>query len=254
MRLGLDILTIAEHPELAARLQRLVVDERVSVRTDALERLVQRGPADGGDRRAPRPRRSVIGGEGREHPGARCDAGIRRTSRAIAAHSSDAASEVKVAVAFALTRVGDDAVRAAGRHRDLRTRSIRDARAIAPLAALMLGEVEPGDRIDRTTLRTLLADPDPRRRQRGARRAPLAGGRRAARRGRPATSTTGETAGAAVDALVRVGDAALVVVDEGLRGDEHASSRSGAARARRSRDRGTVGRRGAPSAHRASRP
>ena len=55
VRLGLDILTIAQHPELPARLQRLVVDERVSVRTDALERLVQLAPhmaADGGARRA----------------------------------------------------------------------------------------------------------------------------------------------------------------------------------------------------------
>ena len=47
--LGLDILTIAEHPELPAKLQRLVVDERVSVRTDALERLVAVSPAAAAD-------------------------------------------------------------------------------------------------------------------------------------------------------------------------------------------------------------
>ena len=44
VRLGLDILTIARHPDLPVRLERLVVDERVNVRTDALERLVALAP------------------------------------------------------------------------------------------------------------------------------------------------------------------------------------------------------------------
>ena len=39
VRLGLDILTVAQHPALHARLEQLAVDDRVNVRKDALERL-----------------------------------------------------------------------------------------------------------------------------------------------------------------------------------------------------------------------
>jgi len=43
LRLGLDILTIAKHPSYRA-IAASRVDDRVNVRTDALERLVQLAP------------------------------------------------------------------------------------------------------------------------------------------------------------------------------------------------------------------
>ena len=41
VRLGLDTLEIADHPDLVARLQLLAADERIGVRTDVLDRLVR---------------------------------------------------------------------------------------------------------------------------------------------------------------------------------------------------------------------
>ncbi len=217
VRLGLDILTIAEHPELPARLQRLVGDERVNVRTDALARLVEVAPQvaaaaarHGIDDSSPDMRAASIRALGA--------ASIPSDLAAIAVYSQDPTPEVKVAVAFALTSVGDDAVRAevgAEIHRLARSDATDDRK----LAAVMLGEVVPGDAIDRATLRTLMADPDP----------DVVDEALAALRWPEDAELLSEvalhldhrrTSGAAVDALVRAGDAALTVVDEGLQGDE----------------------------------
>ena len=83
----------------------------------------------------------------------------------------------------------------------------------------MLGEHEPGTAMDRTPLRTLLSDSDSH----------VVNAALAACRWQDDADLLAEvvrrldnrrTAGAAVDALVRGGDAALVVVDEGLGGGE----------------------------------
>jgi hypothetical protein len=220
VRLGLDILTIARHPELAARLQRLVDDDRVSVRTDALERLVQVAPRLATD--------AARKGLGHPSPDVRA-ASVRVLGAArqpldlaaIAALSNDVASEVNVAVAVALTRIGigDDAVLAQVAAQISRL-AHSDAAHGRIVAARMLREVEPGEWLDRAILRTLLADAD----------LEVASAALAALRfpedaelfsdvGRRLDNR--RTAAAAVDALVRAGEAALVVVDDGLRGDEH---------------------------------
>ena len=218
VRLGLDILTIADHPELPERLEHLVADERESVRSDALERLVQVAPHAA----------AAAARAGLDDP----SAGVRAASvralgaagepsdlAGIAAHTSDSASEVKVAVAFALTRVGGDHASV-----QVATEIGRLARSgAAPdrvVAARMLGEVAPGSRMDRPALRALLADPDP----------DVVNAALDALRWPEDTDLIAEvaghlddrqTAGAAVDALVRASDAALAVIDDGLRGDEH---------------------------------
>jgi HEAT repeat protein len=195
-----------------------VVDERVSVRTEALERLVLVAPQMAAT--------VARHGLGDPSPDVRAASirvlGARRDPSdlpAIRAHSTDSAVEVKVAVAFALTRLGDDAMRteiAAEIEQLARSRAGSDR----ALAAHMLGEVEPNGRIDRAALRVLLTDPDPEvvNAALGALHAP----EDAELLAQIAPHLDGrETAGAAVDALVRVGDAALVVVDDGLRDDAH---------------------------------
>ncbi len=214
IRLGLDILATAEHPELPVRLQRLVADERESVRTDALERLAQVSP----------PAAAEAARDGLDDPSSAMRAVSIRVLGAegdpsdlprIAAHSNDTAAEVKVAVAFALNRAGDDATR-----EQVATEIARLARSTAAsdrtIAARMLGEVEPGGRADRPVLRALLADPD----------ADVVNAALDALRRPEDAALIAEvvdhlddrrTAGATVDALARAGDAALVAVDEGLR-------------------------------------
>ena len=218
VRLGLDILTIAQHPGLPARLERLVVDKRVSVRTDALERLVQVAPQmaalaarQGLDDPSPEVRAASLRvlGAGRDPS----------DLAAIAQRSTDSVAEVRVAAASALTRVGDDAARA-----QVMTEIAALARSKAvtdrSVAALMLGEVEPGSWIDRGTLHSLIADPDPNvvnaalaslRWPDDVELLPKVAGYVDHR----------QTAGAALDALVRAGDAALAVIDDRLRADEH---------------------------------
>jgi hypothetical protein len=218
VRLGLDILTIAEHPELETRLQRLVADDRVSVRTDALERLVRVAPQAA----------VTAARQGLDDPSSDVRAASIRVLGAtshpsdlegVAAHSNDSALVVKAAVAFALTRMGDDAVRAQVAT-EISGLARSDTASNRAIAALMLGEVAPGDWIDRTTVLTLLADPDAHvvEAALGALRCPEDSGTLAA-----VVRHLGhrETAGAAIDALVRGGDAALTVIDEGLCGDAH---------------------------------
>ncbi len=122
-------------------------------------------------------------------------------------------------MAFALTRVGDAGTRAAVAS-DIARLARSDQSSDRTLAAIMVGEVEPGEWMDRSVLRDLLADADPA----------VVDTTLAALRWPEDAELLGDvaahlddrqTAGAAVDALVRAGDAALVVVDDGLRGDEH---------------------------------
>ncbi len=137
----------------------------------------------------------------------------------IAARASDDAPEVRVAVAAALSRVGDDTVRAEVAA-DL-TRLGRSPHASdRALAALMLGAVPTSPGLDRTALRTLLTDPEP----------DVVNAALAALRWPDDASLVAEiashlddrrTGAAAVDALVRVGEAALAVIDDGLRAEAH---------------------------------
>ena len=213
VRLGLDILTIAQHPELPVRLERLVVDERVNVRTDALERLVQLAPHTAADAArdclddpSPRVRAASIRVLGA--------AGSASDLPRIAAHLSDADAVVKVAVAFAVTRMDDDAARQelSAEVVRLAQSDVADDRAVA---ADMLGDYDAGSCVDRARLRALLADRDHH-----VVSAALAAFREPDEADLFAIATHLEdrrTTRAAADALVRCGEAALSVVEEGLR-------------------------------------
>jgi len=217
VRLGLEILTMAKHPELAATLERLVTDHRERVRAEALARLVVVAP----EAAAAAARHAL------DDPVAEVRAASLRVLGAardpadllvIAAHSGDADADVRVAVASALSRVGGDAVRA-----ELAADIARLARSdLAPdrlMAAQTIGDVEPGAWLDRTALQDLLADPD----------ADVVNAALAALHwpedadlipGVASHLDHRRTAGAAVEALIGAGDAALVVVDDGLRADQ----------------------------------
>ena len=181
MRLGLDILTIAEHPELPAQLQRLVVDERENVRTDALERLdawSTRMP-----RRPPHATASTIRRpdvRAAEHPGARRRRGRLGSRRRSRPAERPGVRRCRVAVAFALSRRRRRRGPGAGRAPRSRDSPGPSTRPIARSRRSCSAKSDPGGWIDRTALRALLADRRPRRRQRRAGRAPLAGGRGAA--------------------------------------------------------------------------
>jgi HEAT repeat protein len=218
VRLGLDILTTTEHPELSVTLQSLATDERVNVRTDALERLLAIDPDAAAaaarhalDDPSPRVRAAAIRALGA--------AGSRSDVAAIAARGTDSTPDVAVAVAAALSRLGDDTVRAEV-SADIARLGGSSVHRDRTVAALMLGVVEPGDWVDRTTLHDLLADLDPAvvnaalsalRSPDDAALVPEIASRLEDRR----------TSAAALDALVRVGDAALVVIDDGLRDGVH---------------------------------
>ena len=215
VRLGLDVLTIAHHPDLAGRLLRLALDDRVGLRSDALNRLVVVDPA---------PARRIARG-GLDHP----DAGIRAASlRAlglvgdpsdlpvIAARLSDDDHDVVLEAAVALSRLGEEHslgdVAAS-----IVDRAHSSSLAQRVLSARMLGGCEPGPWLDRGPLRDLLADAD--RRVVNAALAALRCPDDAELLG-PVIGCLGDrhTAGEAVDTLVRFGGSALDLVDRGLSG------------------------------------
>ena len=213
VRLGLDILTIARHPELPARLQRLLVDERVIIRTDALERLMLLAPHLAAD--------AARDGLGDPSPAVRAasirvlGAAHRRVDLpAITAAIQDSAAEVKVAVAFAVSLMGDTEAQAAvtTEVRRLTQSDLADNRAVG---ASIVGASAPSA-VHRDLLAQLLADSDPSvvRAALEALRSPDDAELLSAARVHLPDRRTGA---AAVNALARFGDAALTTVDEGLR-------------------------------------
>ena len=213
MRLGLDILTIAAHPALVGWLERLAVDERVHVRTDALERLAS---VDGGLAAA-----SARRGLDHANPEvrARCvkvlgTVGTPADLASLEAHWDDARPEVRVAVAAAVAGIGDDDARArAGAEITRLSRSVDPADRV--VASEMLAACSAGAGLDRSPLRRLLDDPEPEVANAAltAVRSPDDAALLAAA---VARLHDRRTAGAAVDALVRAGDDALTAVDRAL--------------------------------------
>ncbi len=215
VRIGLDALDTADHPDLGAHLQRLAADERVGVRTNVLERLV----------RISLPMAAAAARSGLDHhsPAVRA-ASIRTLGMAggpsdissIAACSGDPDSEIKVAAVTAMIRIGDDHThrRAADQIDALAKASTSDSLI---LAARMMSDCGPSSAIDRSPLRAMLA----------ARDADVVNAALAAIRwpvdAELLIDVVGHlddrrTAGAAVDALARSGEPGLAVVDDGLHG------------------------------------
>ncbi|MET0901765.1 MAG: hypothetical protein ABWZ52_00865, partial [Acidimicrobiales bacterium] len=217
VRLGLDILAVAQHPALQLRLEQLAVDGRVNVRKDVLDRLrllaphlaaeaARTGLADPSpDVRAASVR--VLGA-----------AGAPSDAVTVAALADDPAPEVRVAVAFALPRVDSDdgAARIGSEIARLAGSRVTDDRV---LAARMLRECDPELGMDRGALGALLTDAD----------ADVVEAALAAVRWPEDADRLPEaahhihdrcTAEAAIDVLVRAGEDALPVVAEGLSATE----------------------------------
>ena len=221
MWLGLDILT-TDRASRAAR-----AGSSASSWTNARASAPMRSngscrwPRDGGGGRTPRPRRSVAGGEGGGHPGARRRQGCRGSRARSRPASSDSASEVRVAVAFALESCGRRRGPGARSRTTSRDSPDPSTAAIASLAALMLGEVGSGGWMDRTVLHALLADPDADVVNAALAACRVAGGRGAAPGDRRPPRQPADGPARRWTRSSVCGDAALVVVDDGLRGDEH---------------------------------
>ena len=218
VRLGLDTLVTTRHPELEAWLHRLAVDEREGVRTEALTHLLDLDPtaarpialealADP----APSVRTVAV-----EVLGALGDDSSVDAIRAVIIDSSD---DVRVAVARALTRSGDDATRAsvaADIHRASASAEIGERAT----AARMLGAVADRSSLDEAALRRLVHDPDVHVRRTaldavaGPHDAVLLDDVLMALRDR-------RSAGAAANALARIGDGALDLIDRGLADDSY---------------------------------
>ena len=183
VRLGLDLLTIAEHPELPLRLERLVADERVNVRTDALERLSELAPQmaaaaarDGLDDPSAPVRAASIRVLGaavvRRRP--RSHRAVHRRRRGRSARGRHVRARPH--------RRRRDASHAPSR--DRATGRLRRWQAERALAARMLGEYAPGEWVDRSHRPRPARRPRPRGRQRDAGRAAFSRRRRAAGSGR----------------------------------------------------------------------
>ncbi len=218
VRLGLDILTVAEHPELATRLDS-ARHRRPPECPDRRARTIGRRRPRACDRGGPHePRRSLRRRSGRQHSGAghrptslgpRADRGPLRRRRVRRARGGG----IRARHAWVTTPSG---VRSPTRSRGSpgpRTRTT----ASPPRS--MLDEVEPGDWLDRTTLGHLLADPDPDVVNAALDALLWPDDAELLDEVAPHLDDR-HTAGAAVDALVRAGDAALAVIDDGLRGDD----------------------------------
>ncbi len=159
VRLGLDILARAGHVELAPRLDALLTDARVSVRTEALDRLVPLDPhrAAGAARLgrsdpAPEMRAASIRalGAARE-PG---------DLAAVEAALDDPEPRVRIAAVHTMSRIGGEPerVRLAA---DIGVRARAAGAGERREAALMLGAVERRAPTDRGQLPALLSDPEP---------------------------------------------------------------------------------------------
>ena len=218
VRLGLDTLTSAQHPDLVTRLQALARDERVGVRCDVLERLVH----------VDAPAAAAAARDGLRHT----DPEVRETSvrvlgatgvasdlPAITSRLNDASWDVQVAAVTAVSRIGDDAAR-----RQVAARIGSLSRAESPdgivLAARMLAGSDSSDLIDRRSLRAMLGSGDS-----SVINAALAAVRLPDDRDVlidvVAHLDDRSTAAAAVDALVRSGAAGLELADDVLGGRLH---------------------------------
>lgn len=223
VRLGLHTLAAVDHPELTARLALLAVDERVGVRSHALDRLSALDPATA----------AASSRLGLSHPSAPVRAASLRSLGAtgepsdlpaIVAHWADSHAEVKLAAASAIARLGDGASK---RRISLETTEL--SRSDDPrgpiLAARVLATCGPEPGMDRDPLRSLLAHPDE-----DVVKAALA----AIRWPYDAELLDDiivhlenrRTSAATVDALARGGPALFDYIDQGLRGD-HGFTRSG---------------------------
>ena len=158
VRLGLDALDIADHPDLVTRLQGLAMDERVGVRTDVLDRLA----------RISAPIAAAVARSGLDHDSPLVRAASARTLGAAGELSdlvaivgclSDSDADVRVAVVSAVSVLGDH-----GARRQVAEEIEALASASSPdrliLAARMLGACAPGNWIDRRPLRSMLAVPN----------------------------------------------------------------------------------------------
>jgi hypothetical protein len=215
VRLGLHTLTVAQHPELPKRLERLALHDRATVRSEALDRLVRVDAVSAAD--------AARRGLDHHSAGARAASlralaivGIADDAAAIASRAEDADDEVKLAAAVALSRIGndDDRREVAATIVELSRSELVHHRA---LAAQMLEGCETGAWMDRSPLRPLLRDVDH----------DVVNAALAAIRWPDDAEVLVDlmvrlddrrTAGAAVDTLARGGAAALVLVDEGLSG------------------------------------
>ena len=215
VRLGLDTLASAEHPDLSASLQSLAMDERVGVRSDVLDRLVRVDPSAAVD--------AARTGLGHPSPEVRAAsvrtlgmAGAASDLSSITACLSDVSTDVQVAAVIAISRIGDDSARQQVAFQ-IDTLSRAEFSDGLILAARMLAGSETGDRIDRRPLRAMLDAGD-----HNVVNAALAAIRLPDDH-EMLDEVVGHldkrsTAGAAVDALVRSGDVALALADDGFRG------------------------------------
>ncbi|MEP7055477.1 MAG: HEAT repeat domain-containing protein, partial [Actinomycetota bacterium] len=159
VRLALDALTAAKHPDLAAHLDRLAGSGDVRGRREALERLVRVEPA----------RAASIARRGLGDPDARIRAmsvgalGLAGTSDdapAIAEVALDDDDDVKLAAAVAMSQVGD-----ISRHVELQARIASLAHSALSreriLAGRILGGCAGDASIDRRVLKALVGDADP---------------------------------------------------------------------------------------------
>ena len=215
VRLGLDTLEIAEHPDLARCVRSLSFDDRVGVRLDALDRLVRLDPVQAG----------AVARHGVDHADANVRAASVRTLGRVGESSdvpaivgclSDADAEVQVAATTALIGRGDDVAR---RHVAMQLGSLCRSGSSAELvlAARVLGGCGPDSGVDRGPLRMMLTATDH----------VVANAALAAIRWPDDEALLFEvvghldhrrTAAAAVDALTRRGEPALEVADAGLAG------------------------------------
>ncbi|HVJ96574.1 MAG TPA: HEAT repeat domain-containing protein, partial [Acidimicrobiia bacterium] len=217
VRLGLEILEQQQHPELREQLERLIVDERVRVRADALDRLLRLAPDVA----------ATAARDGLADPSADVRAASLRVlgtvrdpsdRTRVAACLDDPDGEVRVAVAFALTRIDSDV--ASG---PIGAAITNLAQSPDPsdrvLAARMIGACDSaGHRPDPGALRALLADPV----------GDVANAALNALDWSVDVDLRGDvfshlenrhTVGAAAEALVRMGDPALSFVDQQLRAE-----------------------------------
>jgi hypothetical protein len=155
VRLGLHTLAVAEHPQLTARLDRLALDDRVGVRSHALDRLRTLDPSAA----ATSARLGLL------HRSAPIRAvslrtlaatGGRSDLAAVVEHWDDPHHEVRLAAAVAIAEFGDEGAKA--RISIDTTELSRADDAEGPmLAARVLAKCGPDTGIDRGSLRQLLA-------------------------------------------------------------------------------------------------